>query len=71
MSFAELVQDYGYYAVLLGTLLEGETILVMAGFAAHGGYLHDLAYITGKAYGFFGWDVPELNMGTSALAAGR
>lgn len=39
MTLAGLVQDYGYYAVFLGTFLEGETILVMAGFAAHSGYL--------------------------------
>lgn len=34
-----LIQDYGYWVVLLGTFLEGETILVLAGFAAHQGYL--------------------------------
>jgi membrane protein DedA with SNARE-associated domain len=30
-----LLEDYGYYAVFVGALLEGETILIMAGFAAH------------------------------------
>src|SRR5437899_959652 len=39
MSFAQLLADYGYLAVLVGSLLEGETILVLAGFAAHQGYL--------------------------------
>ena len=34
-----LIETYGYYAVFIGTFLEGETILVMAGFAAHRGYL--------------------------------
>ena len=34
-----LVAQYGYLAVLLGTFLEGETVLVLAGFAAHRGYL--------------------------------
>jgi membrane protein DedA with SNARE-associated domain len=34
-----LITTYGYFAVLLGTFLEGETILVLAGFAAHRGYL--------------------------------
>ena len=33
------VASYGYYAVFFGTLLEGETILVAAGFAAHRGLL--------------------------------
>jgi membrane protein DedA with SNARE-associated domain len=34
-----LIETYGYWAVLIGTFLEGETILVLAGFAAHQGYL--------------------------------
>lgn len=33
------VATYGYFAVFLGTLLEGETILLAAGFAAHRGLL--------------------------------
>ena len=36
---AQLIQSYGYWAILAGTFLEGETILVLAGFAAHLGYL--------------------------------
>jgi membrane protein DedA with SNARE-associated domain len=39
MSFPEFVSDYGYLAVLVGSLLEGETILVLAGFLAHQGRL--------------------------------
>ncbi|PWB76383.1 MAG: DedA family protein [Holophagae bacterium] len=34
-----LISTYGYLAILVGTFLEGETILVIAGFAAHRGYL--------------------------------
>jgi membrane protein DedA with SNARE-associated domain len=34
-----LISSYGYLAVLVGTFLEGETILVIAGFASHRGYL--------------------------------
>lgn len=30
---------YGYLAVALGTFLEGETVLLLAGYAAHQGYL--------------------------------
>lgn len=36
---AEFVADYGYLAVFLGTLLEGETVLLAAGFAVHRGML--------------------------------
>jgi len=39
MSIAALIQDYGYVAVFVGTLLEGESVLILAGFAAHLGYL--------------------------------
>jgi membrane protein DedA with SNARE-associated domain len=39
MNLESFVQTYGYLAVLVGTFLEGETILVLAGFAAHQGYM--------------------------------
>lgn len=39
MSLHRFLADYGYLAVLAGSLLEGETILVLAGFAAHQGHL--------------------------------
>jgi membrane protein DedA with SNARE-associated domain len=39
MDLAALVQTYGYAAVFAGTLLEGETVLALAGLAAHRGYL--------------------------------
>jgi membrane protein DedA with SNARE-associated domain len=34
-----LIAKYGYLAILIGTFFEGETILVLGGFAAHRGYL--------------------------------
>ena len=39
MSLHDLIDTYGYLAVLIGTLLEGETVLLLAGFAAHRGHL--------------------------------
>ncbi len=36
---ADLISQYGYWAVLVGTLLEGETVLLLGGFSAHQGYL--------------------------------
>lgn len=35
----DLIARYGYLAIFLGTLAEGETILVLGGFAAHRGML--------------------------------
>lgn len=53
-SLAEqLLQQYGYVAVLIGTLLEGETILLIAGFAAHRGYLDPGGVIAVAAAGGF------------------
>jgi membrane protein DedA with SNARE-associated domain len=67
MSLGEFLQSYGYFALFAGTVLEGETILVMAGFAAHRGYLRlelvmlvaflgsltgdQLAFFVGRRYG--------------------
>jgi membrane protein DedA with SNARE-associated domain len=39
MEAAALIARYGYAAVFAGTLLEGETVLLLAGYAAHRGYL--------------------------------
>jgi membrane protein DedA with SNARE-associated domain len=39
MTLQSLVEHYGYLAIFVGTFLEGETILVLAGFLAHRGYL--------------------------------
>lgn len=40
MDIAALIQTHGYWVLALGCFLEGETILVLAGFAAHQGYLN-------------------------------
>jgi len=39
MDLQSFIENYGYAAILIGTFLEGETILVLAGLAAHQGYL--------------------------------
>jgi len=39
MPIAELIDQYGYWAVFAGSLLEGETILLLAGIAANQGAL--------------------------------
>ena len=55
MDVHQLIENYGYYAVFAGALLEGETLLIMAGFAAHVGYLHLVpALACATAGGFLG-----------------
>jgi membrane protein DedA with SNARE-associated domain len=49
MAVPQLLADYGYLAVFAGSLLEGETILVLAGFAAHQGHL-SLPWVVAVAF---------------------
>jgi membrane protein DedA with SNARE-associated domain len=51
MGFEELLSKYGYIALFVGTFLEGETILLVAGYFASMGHL-DLSYCIVAA--FFG-----------------
>jgi membrane protein DedA with SNARE-associated domain len=44
-----LIQNYGYLAILVGTFFEGETILILGGFAAQRGYL-DLPWVMAAAF---------------------
>ena len=39
IMISAFIASYGYFAVFAGTLLEGETVLLAAGFAAHRGLL--------------------------------
>jgi len=47
-TLTELIKNYGYLAVLIGTFLEGETILILGGFAAHMGFL-ELPWVIASA----------------------
>jgi membrane protein DedA with SNARE-associated domain len=39
MDFSALLQTFGYPLLAIGCLLEGETVLALAGFAAHQGHM--------------------------------
>lgn len=59
MHFQQLLRDYlqthGYWVLFAGTFLEGEALLIMAGFLAFQGYLHIFGVIlTAFAGSFFG-----------------
>jgi len=49
MTLTALIASYGYYALFVGTFLEGETVLIAAGFAAHRGIL-DLSWVIAIAF---------------------
>jgi membrane protein DedA with SNARE-associated domain len=54
MHLSELLQQYGYAAVFIAGLFEGETILMLGAFAVHQGYLSLLPLIAcGAAAAFF------------------
>jgi len=51
MTIAYMLSTYGYLALMIGTFLEGETILVASGFLAHQGYVK-LSWVI--VFAFFG-----------------
>ncbi len=59
MSPESLLQDFGYLAVFIGTFLEGEAILIAAGFFASRNYLDPIAVtvvaFTGAYAGHLFW----------------
>jgi membrane protein DedA with SNARE-associated domain len=49
--FKHIIEHYGYLALFIGTFLEGETILLLAGFAAQSPEFHlDLRYVILSAF---------------------
>jgi membrane protein DedA with SNARE-associated domain len=46
LSLASLIAAHGYWILAVGCLLEGETVLVLAAYAAHRGYLNPAAVVT-------------------------
>jgi membrane protein DedA with SNARE-associated domain len=49
MPIEQLISAHGYVVILIGTFLEGETILVVGGFLAHRGYL-ELPWVIAAAF---------------------
>jgi membrane protein DedA with SNARE-associated domain len=55
MTFEQAITTFGYPGVFVGTLLEGETALVVGGFLAHRGYLGlGWVLVVGTAGAFLG-----------------
>ena len=53
MEFSHLIAEHGNTVTFLGALIEGETILTLAGVAAHRGYLHFTTLLALAALGSF------------------
>ncbi len=55
MTLSGLIETHGYWVLAVGCLLEGETVLLLAGFAAHRGHLDFAAVVAVAAVcGFIG-----------------
>ncbi len=53
MDLAQAITQHGYWVLALGALAEGETVVTLAGFAAHRGYLSLAAVLAIASAG--GW----------------
>ena len=56
MALQELIETYGYLAILVVTFIEGETIVILAGVAAHPGLLELQWIILSAIAGSFSGD---------------
>ena len=56
MDLSGLIEDHGYLGLVLGSLIEGETFVVLAGFAAYRGYLSLPLVIVVATVMNFAWD---------------
>ena len=56
MTLEYLINTYGYIAILIGTFIEGEAVLIMGGLAAQLGYLHLTWVIVAAFVGALCWD---------------
>jgi membrane protein DedA with SNARE-associated domain len=60
MHVEQLIAQYGYPVILVGTLFEGQPIMLFGGFAAHRGYLDLVPWVilagaVGNFLGFQAW----------------
>ena len=56
MPLEDLIVQYGYLALFVGTFLEGETILIVAGYLAQNDYLDLVLVILSAFFGTFAGD---------------
>ncbi|CAB1221313.1 Inner membrane protein YohD [Acinetobacter bouvetii] len=55
MNWTDLIQHYGYFAILIGALFEGETVLMLGAYAVHQHILHFwILVLVAMAGGFIG-----------------
>jgi membrane protein DedA with SNARE-associated domain len=63
VDFAQLVQQFGYLAIAVGSFLEGEAVLLAGSFAASQGYMELALVLPIAAFGSFLGDLPYFYAG--------
>lgn len=63
MGIEAIIVHYGYVVILVGTFLEGETVLVLAGFLVHRGYLSLPLVVAAAFIGTFAGDQLYFHIG--------
>jgi membrane protein DedA with SNARE-associated domain len=69
LDLPALIDSYGYFAVLLGTFLEGETILALAGLACFRGHMDFLTVVVIALFSGFAGDQFFFHLGRRRGAA--
>jgi membrane protein DedA with SNARE-associated domain len=72
VSVEQLVQAYGYPVILLGTVVEGQPVMLFGGFAAHRGYLDLVPWVilagaVGNFLGYQAWFLAARKLGRPLL----
>jgi len=72
MHVEQLIEQYGYPMILVGSLLEGQPVMLFGGFAAHRGYLDLIPWVilagaVGNFLGFQAWFLAGRKFGRPLL----
>jgi membrane protein DedA with SNARE-associated domain len=72
MAVEQLIEQYGYPMILVGTLFEGQPVMLFGGFAAHRGYLDLIPWVilagaVGNFLGFQAWFLAGRKFGRPLL----
>jgi membrane protein DedA with SNARE-associated domain len=72
MAVEQLIEQYGYPMIVVGTLFEGQPVMLFGGFAAHRGYLDLIPWVilagaAGNFLGFQAWFLAGRKFGRPLL----
>ena len=76
VSIEALIEEYGYPLILVGSMVEGQPVMVFGGFAAHRGHLQLVPWVilagaVGNFLGLQGWYLGGRRFGRHGSIGGR